>query len=303
LAAALRQLGAQIEFVDRPGYPPLKILGQKLHGGRVRVDAAESSQYLSAVLMAALVAERQTLVEVTALTSQPYVAVTLGVIEAFGGAVSAEGSRYRVQPRPLSAERFEVEADLSAACYPAAAAVLTGGRVFLEGVSRRSRQGDLEFLDLLERLGAGTSWSSDGVEVWSEGSLSGIDADLSRMPDQVPTLAALAPFASGTTRIVNVPHLRLKESDRLGAMHQELTALGAVVRQLEDGLEIDGTWAESLPSGEEVVVSSHDDHRIAMSLALVGLRRPGVAVDRPEVVRKSYPAFWDDLARIIDEPP
>ncbi|MEO1083418.1 MAG: 3-phosphoshikimate 1-carboxyvinyltransferase, partial [Acidobacteriota bacterium] len=130
------------------------------------------------------------------------------------------------------------------------------------------------------------------------GELRAIDADLEATPDQVPTLAALAPFARGTTRIHNVPHLRLKESDRLAAMTEELRRAGAEVEELEDGLVIPGVWADTPPPADPVRCLSHGDHRIAMSMALVGLRRPQLEIDEPAVVAKSYPDFWRDFERL-----
>ena len=168
------------------------------------------------------------------------------------------------------------------------------------GLRPDSRQGDLGFFELLRRMGAEAAWQGGRLAVASRGGLTAVSADLSAMPDQVPTLAALAPFAEGTTRITGVPHLRLKESDRLRAMAIELRRLGAAVEERPDGLEIAGVWSQRPPPDEPVTVSSHDDHRIAMSLALVGLRRAGVSVAEPGVVAKSYPAFWRDLERLLE---
>ena len=159
--------------------------------------------------------------------------------------------------------------------------------------------GDRGFFDLLRRMGADVGLQGSRLTVTGRAGLCGITADLSTMPDQVPTLAALAPFAEGITRITGVPHLRLKESDRLRAMSVELCRLGATVEERPDGLEIAGVWSDRRPPEEPVTVSSHDDHRIAMSLALVGLRRPGVSIAEPDVVAKSYPAFWRDLDRLL----
>ena len=299
LVDALRALGAEIDYLQREGYPPLRIVGGELAGGRVCLDAGESSQYLSALLMVALVARRPTAVEVSAITSRPYVDLTLEAVGAFGGRVEAAGKGFLVEPSTLCGGELEVEPDLSAACYPAAAAVLTGGRVVLDGVRASTQQGDREFFELLGRLGAGVAWRQGSVEVWRRGGLTAVSEDLSRIPDQVPTLAALAPFAAGRTRITDVAHLRVKESDRLRAMRTELQRLGVDVEERPDGLEIEGVWASASPPQDPVVVSSHDDHRIAMSLALVGLRRPGITVARPEVVAKSYPGFWGDLQTIL----
>jgi 3-phosphoshikimate 1-carboxyvinyltransferase len=206
---------------------------------------------------------------------------------------------FRVVPTELRGGQWRVEGDYSAAAYPAAAALLTGGEVELRGLEPGSRQGDRGFLEVLGRMGAEIEWRDESVVVRAGRRLSAADLDLSSMPDQVPTLAALAPFAHGTTRISNVPHLRLKESDRLAAMASELSKLGVEVTETEDGLVIPGLWAETTPPDDEVIVDSHGDHRIAMSLALTGLRRPGVSVANPEVVAKSYPSFWSDLEGLL----
>jgi 3-phosphoshikimate 1-carboxyvinyltransferase len=203
-----------------------------------------------------------------------------------------------VLPGLLPPPRLRVEADASAACYPAAAAALTGGGVVLEGVDAGSPQGDRRFFDLLAGMGAEVTWRPGEVEVRG-GGLRAVDADLSTMPDQVPTLAALAPFARGTTHIRNVGHLRLKESDRLAAMAGELRRLGAEVEEGVDRLDVAGTWCDAAPPAGRVTVDAHGDHRIAMSLALVGLRRPGVTVGSPRVVGKSYPAFWQDFLGLL----
>jgi len=303
LVEALRRLGAEVRYLGRPGRVPLEIAGATLRGGVTSLDAGESSQFLSALLMAGLAAPRPLVVEVSALTSAPYVEVTLAAVRCCGGRIETlpdDGGtlRYRVVPGLLPPDRLRVDGDASAACYPAAAAALTGGSVLLEGLSADSPQGDRAFLDLLARMGAGVSWSGDEAMV-SGGPLQAIEADLSAMPDQVPTLAALAPFARGTTRIRNVAHLRLKESDRLSAMASELRRLGAEVEEGVDRLDIAGTWWQAPPPHDRVAVDTHGDHRIAMSLALVGLRRPGVLVESPQVVAKSYPAFWQDFLGLL----
>jgi 3-phosphoshikimate 1-carboxyvinyltransferase len=303
LVAALRGLGAAIRHTGRPGCVPIEIVGGGWQGAATRLDAGESSQYLSALLMAALAAPRPIVVEVSSLTSIPYVEVTLAAVRRCGGHIEAlgEGGRppaYRVTPGLRPPPRLRVEGDASAACYPAAAAALTGGTVYLDGLGARSPQGDRGFFALLAAMGAEVTWNGDEVTVRGD-HLQGVDVDLSAMPDQVPTLAALAPFARGTTRITGVAHLRLKESDRLAAMATELRRLGAQVMEGADWLEIAGTWSTAPPPDDEVTVETYGDHRIAMSLALVGLRRPGVAIASPEVVSKSYPDFWRDFGALL----
>ncbi|MGH9380281.1 MAG: 3-phosphoshikimate 1-carboxyvinyltransferase [Thermoanaerobaculia bacterium] len=299
LVNALRDLGAEIEYLERDGCAPLRVRGGTVAGGRCRLDGSASSQFLSALLMAGVATREGVVVEVQGLTSQPYVALTAAALERFGGRVRWETPRTVVAPpAKLRADEVEIEPDASAACYPAAAAALTGGEVLLRGVSRDSGQGDVGFLDLLERMGAEVRWQPDGVEVRGTASLRGVDADLAAMPDQGPTLAALAPFALGSTVLRGVAHLRHKESDRLAAMAAELERLGATVVETPDGLGVDGTWAEGTPC-DRTEVESHGDHRIAMSLAVLGLRRPGVVVRSPEVVAKSYPRFWEDLEALL----
>jgi 3-phosphoshikimate 1-carboxyvinyltransferase len=300
LVTALRRLGAEIDS-ERHGHAPLAIRGRRLASGRTRLDAGASSQYLSALLMAGLVAEGEIEIEVEALTSAPYVDLTTDLVARFGGDAEATATGWRVRPGLSSPGRLRVEGDWSAACYPAAAAALTGGRVTLDGMAADSRQGDRRFLELLREMGAAVTLGEDGtIEVAGTGALRALTADGSAIPDQVPTLAALAPFAAGVTRIKNVHHLRIKESDRLAAMAGELARVGAAVEELEDGLVIPGVWADGVPAAppEPFRVDPRDDHRIAMALALVGLRRPGVAVADPHVVAKSYPGFWRDLAAL-----
>jgi 3-phosphoshikimate 1-carboxyvinyltransferase len=302
LVEALRRLGADVRYLGCPGGAPVAITGGSLVGGATRLDAGTSSQFLSALLMASLAAPRPVLVEVEALTSAPYVEVTLAAVRECGGRVEA-GKRggcteLRVLPGLALPPRLRVEGDASAACYAAAAAAVTGGSVVLEGLSPASAQGDRRFFDLLVAMGAEVAWRDGEVEVRG-GILRAVTADLSAMPDQVPTLAAIAPFARGTTHILNVAHLRLKESDRLAAMAAELRRLGAQVEEGGDSLRIAGTWCDAPPPDDPVAIDAHGDHRIAMSLALVGLRRPGVAVESPQVVAKSYPAFWQDFLGLL----
>ncbi len=305
LVAALRQLGAGIEELGRPGCAPVRIRGGGLAGGRVEIDAGESSQYVSALLMAALNAEGPIELLAPVLVSSPYVDTTLEVMADFGAPVDVrrdgEAREFRVEPRkPVLVDgRYRVAGDDSAAAYPAAAAAICGGSVRLRGLAPASTQGDRAFLGLLERMGATVQATGQEIQVEGGGALTAVDCDLSAMPDQVPTLAAVAAFADGVTSIRNVAHLRIKESDRLAAVATELRRAGATVDELEDGLRIDGNPGLAAPPGSSrIPIDTYDDHRIAMSMALVGLRRGGLSIRRPEVVGKSYPGFWADLEEI-----
>ncbi|MEO8275299.1 MAG: 3-phosphoshikimate 1-carboxyvinyltransferase [Thermoanaerobaculia bacterium] len=311
LTGALQRLGVRIEFEKSEGHAPLIVEGGRLEGGSVELDASASSQYVSALLLAGQRATSPLEISAPALVSGPYVDLTVGMIERFGGRVEARGgNRWISHPSDLRPTEVEIEADFSAAAYPAAAAAITGGEVRIDAVAGTSRQGDRRFFDLLQAMGATVTWTATGAIVaggrhgsaGSAGSgLHAITADLSDIPDQVPTLAALAPFARGTTRIENVAHLRVKESDRLAAMTSELRRVGAEVEELAGGLVIPGIWAESPPPDSPVAVEAHGDHRIAMAMALVGLRRPGVGIQDPRCVGKSYPDFWRDLARLCGD--
>jgi len=295
LIETLRALGAQIECLGEEGYPPVRIVGGSLEGGRAALDAGESSQYLSAVLMAALGARQTVTLDVDALVSAPYVDLTVEAIEAFGGEVVREGSSWSVVPTALEPGPVEIEGDWSSASYWLVGAPLTGGEIRLGGLSKASQQGDRGFVSVTERLGGEVEWQGSELVVRGVRPLQAVDVDFSSMPDLVPTLAAVAPFLSGTTRITNVAHLRIKESDRLAAMSSELGRVGAAISERADGLVIDGSWASVSPPEGPVVVETHDDHRIAMSLALTGLRRSGISIAEPKVVEKSYPAFWQHL--------
>ena len=305
LVSVLRQLGARIDDLGEPGYAPIRVHGGRLSGGRVEIDAGESSQYVSAMLMAALRAEGPIELLAPLLVSSPYVDTTLQVMDEFGASVevrrNGRAREFRIEPRvPAAAcSRYRVAGDDSAAAYPAAAAALCGGRVRLRGLAPESTQGDRGFLGLLERMGAVVRATPDEIQVDGAASLTGVDCDLSAMPDQAPTLAAVAAFADGVTHIRNVAHLRIKESDRLAAIATELQRAGASVEELPDGLRIEGNAGLVAPPGSpRVSIATYDDHRIAMSMALVGLRRGGLSIRRPGVVAKSYPGFWRDLEGI-----
>ncbi len=305
LLGALRGLGASIDELGRPGCAPVRVRGGALAGGRVEIDAGESSQYVSALLMAGLRAEGPIQLLAPFLVSSPYVDTTLQVMADFGSSVgsgSAGGAReFRVEPHRPEAPggHYRVAGDDSAAAYPAAAAALCGGRARLRGLAPTSTQGDRAFLGILEGMGAQVRMTPQAIEVEGGGQLRALDCDLSGMPDQVPTLAALAAFADGETTIRNVAHLRIKESDRLAAIGTELRRAGASIEELPDGLRIEGKPdLSAAPGSRRVAVDTYDDHRIAMSMALVGLRRGGLSIRRPEVVAKSYPGFWADLEGI-----
>lgn len=291
LVKALNELGARVSFPGHEGYPPVLVKARGLPGGSVEIPGEESSQYLSSLLLAAPYAGKDTEIRVTGLLlSRPYVDMTVQVMEEFGARVSRRGyeffrveSGYHYQPRT-----FAIEADVSAAGYFWAGAAVTQGSVTTTNVdSFSTRQGDTGFLDILEEMGCRVRREPGKVTVQG-GTLKGLDVDMGAMPDVVPTLAAVALFAQGKTTIRNVAHLRLKESDRLKVVAAEWKRLGARVEELSDGLIIEG--GRPLKG---TVVDPHDDHRIAMSLAVVGLKVPRLMIANEACVNKSFPTFWE----------
>ena len=301
LIASLRELGAEIESLGAEGFAPIRIHGGTLKGGETSLDAGTSSQFLSALLMASVRAEQRVSVHVAELTSAPYVEVTLRAMAEFGFLVRRQEGTFTIEPQKRAGRRFAVEADYSSACYFGAAAALTGGRVTLVGLRPDSGQGDARFFSVLESMGACCAWIGGDLEVTGPEKLTAVAESFSDMPDQVPTLAALAPFAEGTTEITDVGHLRLKESDRLRVVASQLGRAGVGdVLETSASIVVPGAWARASPPSQAVTIDTADDHRIAMSFALLGLRRPGVSIAEPGVVAKSYPNFWDDFRAVCE---
>ncbi len=291
LVDALNQLGVEAFCVEQNGCPPVLIRAQGIRGGGVTLSGEKSSQYLSSLLLAGAYAEKGIEVEVTGrLVSGPYVDLTIEVMREFGVSVVRDGYSYFRVPagNGYLPCQFSIEGDISAASYFWAAAAVTGGVVKTENIRpHMTRQGDIAFLEILQDMGCRIQRGTDRVTVHG-GPLSGIEADMGAIPDLVPTVAAVALFADGTSTIRNVPHLRYKESDRLRNIALEWGKLGGRVEELADGLTIHG--GKSL-HGE--AVESHDDHRLAMSLAVVGLKVPGVKIKDEDCVNKSFPGFWE----------
>ena len=298
LLAALRALGADVHDETGSGCPPVVVRGRGLPGGTARVAGGRSSQYLSALLIAAPAARGPVRLEVEGtLLSRPFVDMTLQVMAAFGVEVERDGYHaFQVQPRRYRPRRYEVEADAMAAGYVWAAAAVTGGRVRTPGVGAGSAQGDRRLADVLAEMGCTTLWSEDGCEVRGPtGALRGGVFDLNDMPDQAQTLAVCALFADRPVRIENVWNLRIKETDRLHALARELARLGARVDEEEDALTV-----HPLGPGDAVpaVIETYGDHRMAMAFAVAGLRLDGLALRDPGCVAKTYPGFFADWERL-----
>ncbi len=293
LLRALRQLGIEARCELDSDCPPIVITSQGLSGGIAEIDAHLSSQYLSALLMAAPCAQGPVEIRLTGpLVSEPYIDMTLGVMARFGITVdTSQPGIYHIAPQHYKGTVYEIEPDASAASYFFAAAAITGGEVTVDGLSEYALQGDLHFLDVLEQMGCRVHWAAHGVTVHG-GELRGVDVDMNAISDTVQTLAAVAPFANGPTNIRNVGHIRHKETDRISAVTTELRRLGVRVDERDDGLTIHPGPLRA------ATIETYDDHRMAMSFALVGLKQPGVAILHPECTAKTYPEFFSDLDRL-----
>lgn len=297
LVEALRALGAQCEIRGADGCPPLRIAGGGLGGGRASIDASRSSQYVSALLLAAPYAQRDVELELLGgrLISRPYVELTLQVMRAFAADAAWYGEgRLRVTAGAHYRGRdYAIEPDASAAAYPFCAAAIAGGRVRVEGIARDSIQADLGLLPLLAQMGCRVERGPDFAEVEGpRGALRPIDADLNDLPDASLALAVVALFAQGPSHIRNVGSLRIKETDRLHALETELSRLGARAHAGAEDLRIE---PGPLHGAE---IRTYRDHRMAMAFALAGLRVPGVTIQDPGCVTKTWPDYFTTLAQL-----
>jgi 3-phosphoshikimate 1-carboxyvinyltransferase len=301
----LKNLGGRVEFLMEPGYPPVRVLADGLPGGVTRYGSETSSQYLSAVLMVGPYTRNELNVHLEGRqTSWPYVAMTMRLMDTFGVTPelirdpdSGEPKQIIIPPGKYAGTEYVIEPDASNAGYfLAAAAIHPGSKLTIEGLGRQSLQGDVGFADLLHRMGADLVFGRDFVTVMGTDRLEGIEANLLDMPDTAQTLAVVALFARGTTVIRGLHTLRVKETDRLRALATELARLGADVDVQDDALTIDPPEDARL---KPAAIDTYDDHRMAMSFALAGTRSPGVRINDPECVNKTYPQFFEDLERVI----
>lgn len=292
LVEALRRLGAGIDYGGEEGRFPLVVSGGGIRGGATRVEGSKSSQFLSGLLMAAPYAAEKVILEVEGkLVSRPYVNITLSVMKAFGGSadVDPERGRYTVSTDVYEAREYEVEPDASAASYFMAAAAVTGGRVRIPGLGKHTSQGDMRFLEVLERMGCEVEIEPDHIEVNGPRRLKGVEVDMNDFSDTMMTLAAIAPFAEGNTLITNIEHTRHQETDRISAVATELGRLGVRVEESESFLRI-------IPSPvKPAAISTYGDHRIAMAFAVAGLVAPGIRIKDPGCVTKTFPEYFRRL--------
>lgn len=296
LVDALRQAGAQIEYLENENYPPLRIQGTGLQAGSVSIDGSISSQFLTAFLMSAPLAQGQITINIEGeLVSKPYIDITLHIMEQFGVQVVNNDYQQFVIPAGqsyVSPGHFMVEGDASSASYFLAAAAIKGGQVKVTGIGKNSIQGDIQFADALEKMGAQIEWGEDYV-IARRGELNAVDLDFNHIPDAAMTIATTALFANGTTAIRNVYNWRVKETDRLAAMATELRKVGAIVDEGEDYITI--TPPAQLT---HAAIDTYDDHRIAMCFSLVALSDTPVTINDPKCTSKTFPDYFDKFAQL-----
>ena len=312
LVAMLRNLGGRVEYAMADGFPPLNVLGRRtsgnkggsLPGGRVRFGRSQSSQYLSAVLQVAPYAKHEVLVDLEPRqTSWPYVAMTMRLMDEFGVTPELIRDPRTSEPQQIIVPQghyrptdYAIEPDASNASYfLAAAAIHPGSKLTVKGLGKRSLQGDVGFADILHRMGASLVFGPDFITITAPDRLEAIDADLSTMPDTAQTLAVAALFADGVTTLRGLHTLRVKETDRVAALANELTKLGADVTVEGDDLMIAPPEDGKLNAA---AIDTYDDHRMAMSFALAGTRSAGVTIRDAGCVNKTYPDYFADLEKL-----
>lgn len=297
LVDALRQLGASIRYLENEGYPPIAIRNTGLMGGKVKIDGSISSQFLTALLMVAPLAEQDMEIEIIGeLVSKPYIDITLAMMRDFG--VTVENQQYQrfiVQGNQhyRSPRHYLVEGDASSASYFLAAGAIKG-KVKVTGIGKNSIQGDRLFANVLEKMGANIIWGENFIQV-EQADLQGIDMDMNHIPDAAMTIATTALFAKGETVIRNIYNWRVKETDRLHAMATELRKVGAEVEEGQDFIRIKPLALDKFKFTE---IETYNDHRIAMCFALIALSGTAVTILDPKCTAKTFPTFFTQFEQI-----
>ncbi|MDD2436374.1 MAG: 3-phosphoshikimate 1-carboxyvinyltransferase [Massilibacteroides sp.] len=299
LVDALNSVGAKIEYMEKEGFPPLRIYGSVLQGGDISLDGGVSSQYISALLMVAPLMEKGLVLHLNGeIISRPYIHITLALMKQFGVSSSLEGNTIRVSPQEYTPVPFIVESDWSAASYWYAVSCLSGCPISLTGLYRDSLQGDAVGAKLFEQLGVNTAFTEEGVCLKPEGDrCEKLIYDFVNEPDLAQTFTVVSVLLNIPFNFCGLQSLKIKETDRIAALIAELRKLGYVLRETQGGvLEWDGERCES---EMEPVIATYEDHRMAMAFAPAALViRDGIRIAEPGVVSKSYPRFWEDLEKV-----
>jgi 5-enolpyruvylshikimate-3-phosphate synthase len=296
LVDALRSLGAEITYLEHENYPPLLIHGKKLLGGEIRIDSSVSSQYISALLLLAPTMEKGLRLHLQGeMISTPYIYMTISLMKAFAVEVNCQGNTLSVPSGVYKPTPFSVESDWTAASYWYEMLALGEGEVILKGLKQKSLQGDAKLADYFEPLGVETVYLPEGIKIKKEKTVlypEKIEIDLKDQPDLAQTLVVSCCMLDIPFRLTGIQSLRIKETDRLAALKQEMNRLGYLLCLSSDAIVWEGgrTGAEENP-----IIRTYDDHRMAMSFAPISMKKEIIRIDQPDVVSKSYPAFWNEL--------
>ncbi|NMP31398.1 3-phosphoshikimate 1-carboxyvinyltransferase [Thalassotalea sp. M1531] len=296
LVDALSQLNANVEYLENRDYPPVKIIGKALDGGKVSIDGSISSQFLTAILMVAPLLKTDTYIDIQGdLVSKPYIDITLDIMSRFG--VKVENNNYQSftvsgNQSYQAVPKYMVEGDASSASYFLAAGAIKGGQITVHGIGKLSVQGDKHFADVLEKMGAEVTWNDESISVVGK-PLTAVDMDMNHIPDAAMTIATTALFAKGTTSIRNIYNWRVKETDRLNAMATELRKVGATVEEGEDYISV--TPPATLKHAE---IDTYNDHRVAMCFSLVALSNTPVTINDPRCTAKTFPDYFEKLSQV-----
>ena len=297
LVDALHQAGAEIRYLENEGYPPLAIRNSGIKGGKLKIDGSISSQFLTALLMSAPLAENDTEIEIIGeLVSKPYIDITLSMMKDFG--VHVENHDYqkfhvKCNQSYISPGKYLVEGDASSASYFLAAGAIKG-KVKVTGIGKNSIQGDRLFADVLEKMGAKITWGEDFIQA-EHNELHGIDMDMNHIPDAAMTIATTALFANSETVIRNIYNWRVKETDRLTAMATELRKIGAEVEEGEDFIRIQPLAFNQFKHAD---IETYNDHRMAMCFSLIALSNTSVSILDPKCTSKTFPKFFYEFEKI-----
>lgn len=297
LVDALIQVGANVQYLEQEGYPPLAIRNTGLQGGKVQIDGSISSQFLTALLMAAPLAEGDMEIQIMGeLVSKPYIDITLAMMKDFG--VTVENQNYQTfivkgNQSYISPKRYLVEGDASSASYFLAAGAIKG-KVKVTGIGKNSIQGDRLFADVLEKMGAKITWGEDFIQA-EQAPLHGVDMDMNHIPDAAMTIATTALFAEGETVIRNIYNWRVKETDRLSAMATELRKIGAEVEEGEDFIRIQPLALAQFQAAE---IATYNDHRMAMCFSLIALSNTPVTILDPKCTAKTFPTYFSEFEKL-----
>jgi len=287
----MRQLGCKIDYLDKEGFPPIKIHGGGIRGGYAAIKGSKTSQYFSAITISSPYAQTGVILKCTdEMTEKPYFDISLQMMSEFG--ISAVNKNYKeiIIPgkKKYSAREMTIEGDYSSASFFFLAAAICKSKVAVRGLRGDTKQGDKEFVNLLEKMGCCVSETKDNICVQGK-QLAAIELDMSNIPDLVPPIAVAAAFAEGVSRLTNIGHLRHKECDRLAVMAAELNKMGIRAFCDNDSLTVEGSSA----GAKGAVIDPHNDHRIAMSFAVAGLAAGNQQIDNEKCVGKSFPDFWE----------